>query len=146
MSKEPSPVEWPNAGRPNGDPDGLLRAFFRAELPDPWPALRRPDGPACFVGANGTAPGRDHPSETARARSWALPRPALRRRLALAAAAVLLLLGTLLLSGQFRNGTPETPVGPAMATPNLPKDVIIEESLIQDGEQPTRYQINIYAP
>jgi hypothetical protein len=72
--------------------------------------------------------------------------PALRSRLALASAAALLLVGTMVLSGQFRNNTPDGPTGPAAANPNVPRDVIIKESLIQEGEQPTKYMINIYAP
>ena len=160
MSKEPSPVDWPNPGLPPEDPDGLLRAFFRVELPDPWPGFGRPEGPAPFVAANGTAPGRPRPRETTPSL-----RPALRSRLALAAAALLLLLGTLALSGQFRANPPDGPGGPGWARPDIPKnlilprDVIIKESLIQevdeqpgpDGrpirqDQPTRYQIDIYRP
>jgi hypothetical protein len=141
MSKEPSPVAWPNRGRPPEDPDGLLRAFFRAEMPHPWPGCRRPEGAAPVLGANGTAPGRPRPRETA-------PhlRPVLRSRLALAAGALLLLLGTVALSGQFRIGTPDRPVTPGYASQKIPQDVIIKESLIQEGEEPTKVMINIYAP
>jgi hypothetical protein len=152
MSQEPSPVDWPNRGRPPQEPDGLLRAFFRAEMPDPWPGFRRPPGPAPVVTTNGTAPGRARPPEGARPRILAGPRPALRSRLALGAVAALLLLGTLVLSGRFHNNTPDGPVGRGVANPDVPKnlilppDMIIKESLIQEGEQPTKYQINIYAP
>jgi hypothetical protein len=141
MSKEPSPVDWPNRGRPPEDPDGLLRAFFRAELPHPWPGCGRPEVSAPVLGANGTGPGRPRPRETTPPL-----RPALRSRLALAAAALLLLLGTLALSGQFRTDTPEGPVQPGFASPRIPRDVIIKESLIQEGEEPTKVMINIYAP
>ena len=140
MSKEPSPVDWPNRGRPPEDPDGLLRAFFRAEMPDPWPGCRRPGGSAPDVTANGRA------TEPAPRRPWTALRPALRRRLALAAAASVLLAGTLLLSGQFRTSPVDAPTGPGLANPKLPRDVIIQESLIQDGEQPTKVMIDIYAP
>jgi hypothetical protein len=142
MSKEPSPVDWPNRGRPPEDPDGLLRALFRAEMPDPWPGFRRPGGSAPVVTANGRAPA----TESAPPRTWPALRPALRRRLALAAAASALLAGTLLLSGQFRTSAPDAPTGPGIANPRLPRDVIIQESLIQDGEQPTKVMIDIYAP
>ena len=41
-----SPKEVPltlrDAGPPPDEIDGLLRAFFRAELPDPWPVLKSP--------------------------------------------------------------------------------------------------------
>jgi hypothetical protein len=66
---EPPPV------RPGDDLDGLLRAYFQAQMPHPWPALKLPP---------------------ARSR-WA----AVRRRLALAASVALLLLGALLLPGQY---------------------------------------------
>lgn len=151
MSKEPSPVEWPTPGRPPDDPDGLLRAFFRTEVPDPWPRFRRPEGPATAPGPNGAAA---EPARSTRA-GRVLKRlgPALRSRLALASAAALLLVATLLLSGRFQsNRPPDDPTGPGFASPDMPKklvlprDVIIKESLIQEGEQPTKYMINIYAP
>src|SRR5438270_7739590 len=70
---------------PSGDDlDGLLRAFYRAQLPSPWPALKAPPPPA----ARRPAPGP---------RGW----PLWRRRLALAASAALLVVAALLLSGQF---------------------------------------------
>jgi hypothetical protein len=155
MSKEPSPVDWPSAGRPPEDPDGLLRAFFRAEMPDPWPGFRRLPGPTAVLGTNGTAPGRPRPREAAPP-----SRPALRSRLALAAAALLLLLGTLAGSGRFHPGMLEGPDPHAgRATLTIPRDVIMKEMLIQevdeqpgpDGrpvrqEQPTKYQIDFYRP
>src|SRR3954471_1739881 len=70
---------------PSGDDlDGLLRAFYRAQLPSPWPALKAPPPPA----ARRPAPGP---------RGW----PLLRSRLALAASVALLVLGSLLFSGQL---------------------------------------------
>lgn len=61
--------------------DGVLRAFFAAQMPAPWPALRAPTG----------AP------ET---KGW----PMMRSRLALAASVTLLALGLSFLSGAFHGG------------------------------------------
>jgi hypothetical protein len=68
--------------------DGLLRAFFAAERPEPWPVLKPPAEP--------TSPTR---------------RPTLRRRTlirsrgALAASLLILLAGPLYLSGRFADMT-----------------------------------------
>jgi hypothetical protein len=138
---EPS-VDWRNRGRP-GDPDGLLRAFFRAELPDPWPEFRRPDR-----SARPAAPARPPAG-----RSWT----AMRSRLALAATVAVLLLGTLLLSGKFHNSPAEPPLGTPSA--KSPWPYIQKESLLQEVEertgpdgkpirqdQPTKLLIEFYEP
>jgi hypothetical protein len=71
-------------GGPPDDLDRLLREFYRAELPEPWPVLRRPEAP----------PSRPR---AARPRRWT----GLRRRLTVAASVALLLVGYLLLARAF---------------------------------------------
>jgi hypothetical protein len=69
---------------PRDDLDGLLRTFFRAQMPHPWPAA---------------------PATTFRLTPALRPatsrRPLMRSRWALAASIGLLLLGSLLLPGRF---------------------------------------------
>jgi hypothetical protein len=71
------------------DVDPLLRAYFQAEMPAPWPELAMPTTGAT---ANGHAPGR--------------PRTSYRSRFALAASLLLLLSGYWLLSGMFSSYAP----------------------------------------
>jgi hypothetical protein len=70
--------------KPLDDLDGLLRAFFRAQMPHPWPAPRVPR----FRTAPATPPTPSRP-------------PLNRSRWALAASVGLLLLGSLVLPGRF---------------------------------------------
>lgn len=77
--------------RPDDDLDGLLRAFFQAEMPHPWPALKAP------LPSRQTAPP-------------APPRRGLfRSRLALAASVTLLVTGALALPGRFAGAPGERP-------------------------------------
>lgn len=71
----------PPSHKPGDDLDGLLRRFFRKQLPHPWPAPRVPASP--------------EPSWSAVGRSLA------RSRWALAASVTLLLLSSLLLPSRF---------------------------------------------
>lgn len=70
-----------NAGRPPDEIDGLLRAFFGAELPAPWPVLKAP-------------PAEETPASVRRPQTWAM----MPSRLALAASIGLLLIGCWFLS------------------------------------------------
>jgi hypothetical protein len=70
--------------KPSDDLDGLLRAFFRAQMPHPWPSPR--------VSRFRTTPATTLTSSR---------RPVNRSRWALAASVGLLLLGSLLLPGRF---------------------------------------------
>jgi hypothetical protein len=74
------PPPW----KPGDDLDGLLRAFFRSQMPHPWPSPRLPR----FRTA---ADPRSAPSGHSLTRS----------RLVLAASAALLMLGSLCLPGRF---------------------------------------------
>ena len=115
--------------------DGLLRAFFRAELPRPWPAMKAPAVPP-------TAPARPAP-----------PRQALwRSRLALAASVGLLALGSLWLPGQ----APTEPTAPALPTVSngeatrrgvAPDNVKSSLSLEQTKDGPTKIKVEVqYLP
>jgi hypothetical protein len=78
---DPSPLK-------PGDLDGLLRMFFRRQMPQPWPAPPTPHSRAM--------PAR---------RSASSRQPLIRSRWALAASVGLLLLGSLLLPGRLTQGT-----------------------------------------
>ena len=88
-SLQPSTVGHREGGHLPDDLDGLLRTFFRAEMPEPWPVL---EPPAPAVG-----------SSTPRRRLFA------RSRLALAASLALLLIGQLSLSGTWQEMTSFVP-------------------------------------
>lgn len=122
---EPPVAGWRGPGMPGDDSETLLRAFFHAELPHPWPSLT----PSDFAT---TCPARLAPA--GRRLRW-LPalRAGVRSRLALAATIALLLLGTLLLSGRFHVPTPESQTGPLSAKPI--QDFIIKESLLQEVDE-----------
>jgi hypothetical protein len=79
--------------------DHLLRAFFQAEMPDPWPGMEVPSRPVVVVAA-------DAPEETPSRSSGSL----CRSRLALAASIALLVSGPLFLAGALRETTPSSPI------------------------------------
>jgi anti-sigma factor RsiW len=117
--------------------DGLLRAFFRAELPHPWPAMKAPAAP--------TAPARPAPS-----------RPALwRSRLALAASVAVLALGALFLPGPAPRES-QGPVPPGLSPgsarrealpPVAPDNVKSSLSLEQTRDGPTKIKVEVqYLP
>jgi hypothetical protein len=85
--------------RKPGDLDGLLRMFFRRQMPHPWPAPQTPRS-----------------RRTPAARPVSSGRPLIRSRWALAASVGLLLLGSLLLPGRLTQGTKlgDNPEGPTI--------------------------------
>ena len=91
--------------------DHLLRAYFQAEMPEPWPALKAPAAVKKIV------PGRPaRPVRKAGRGLW-------RSRLALAASIVLLIAGLVLLGGKMHDTgvpTPFDPNGSAMRPHDLP--------------------------
>jgi hypothetical protein len=102
---------------PGGDIDALLGAYFKAELPKPWPAFQPPRR------------SRILPVRPAQPR----PRFAVGSRLALAASVALLLLCGWLLSGKFPGvpihpGSPGDP-GPGKARLEKPHKLIPGELL-----------------
>jgi len=70
--------------KPGDDLDGLLRAFFRSQMPDPWPAPPVPRSASVVT-----------------MRPASSRHPLMRSRFALAASVALLLLGSLFLPGRF---------------------------------------------
>src|SRR4051794_23158534 len=96
------PNTVPNAGRlPEDDLDGLLRAYFQAEMPDPWPSFEAP------APRNGFVPRRPQPR---RLSLW-------HSRLALAASILLLIAGALFLLG---GSTPNDVAAPANRVKGTP--------------------------
>ena len=106
MSISQPPVEHRQTGPSADDVDGLLRDFFQASLPRPWPTFNRPLPEVMLP----------------------LPRPAgwrQRFRSSLALAASLLLLGVSLwlLTGKMPDrSSSQVPDGPTTADPTIPGD------------------------
>ncbi len=84
---EQPPVESTNGTGAGHAYDDLLRAFFRAEMPAPWPTFEVPEPATLSITRSRTAP------------IGLLTRT--RSRVALAASIAILLLGSWLLSGAF---------------------------------------------
>jgi hypothetical protein len=144
---EPPSTDPRRAGPPPGDLDGLLRTFFRAEMPHPWPAAPMPGRTS--ASRNGSP--KSAAGDFFRPRRWSLGSS----RLALAAALAGLMVGTLLLSGRFQpNTAPETlPGAPEIGdTKYLMKESLIqpiEEKVGADGkpvrqENPTKFVIEFF--
>jgi hypothetical protein len=114
---------------PPDEIDGLLRAFFRAEVPHPWPAWKAPAAPQ-------TTPVRPAPSRPA---PW-------RSRLALAASVALLALSALFLPGK----APREPQGKALPSispgPGSAKREKVKSSLWleQTKDGPTKIKAEAY--
>ena len=87
---------------PANDVDGVLHAFFKAQMPAPWPSLKAP------------------PVVAATAKGW----PMMRSRLALAASVALLALALSFLTGAFhgRSNPSENPIAVDGATASTEND------------------------
>ena len=108
-----------DAPRAADDLDDVLRAFFRAQLPNPWPAAPLPAASATRRGTR---------------------RSVLRRsRLALAASVALLVAGPLCLGTSFRG--PGTP--PDKDVPLSARGVKTELLLAQPPDGPTTIKVNV---
>jgi hypothetical protein len=95
-----APPNHRDDGVPEGDEiDQTLRAFFKAQMPDPWPSFEAPPTQSVlpFVPAQRSS--------------------ALRRRLALAASVAVLAAGGWLLSGKFVDRTAENSPDPRYVKP-----------------------------
>jgi hypothetical protein len=115
--------------QPGDNLDNLLRAYFQAEMPNPWPSLEAPP----------------------RRLRVASPRPAaksggslLRSRLALAASIALLVSGPLFLAGSFPDAAAPK-LGKSVDSANRvdPRGPQYHESLIQKSDG-TQIRIDIF--
>jgi hypothetical protein len=105
------------------DLEAILRAYFRAEVPDPWPAppLTRAAARDARPGPAGRGPGRS--------------------RLALAASVALLVAGSLAISS--RTPTHETPASPPRMSPGEATRIRLTETLVQPKDSPTEWRIEV---
>jgi hypothetical protein len=145
-------------GRGGDDLDQVLRAFFRSEMPSPWPRLALPDEAPAVLPLQ--------PARPTQPRRWFR-----RSHLALAASVALLVIGHLVLSDTLKpsatapDGMPDNPtanpripgIGPTKPPGNgaddlfpkgdgagKPKDSYkLLESLLQEGDKPTELRITI---
>jgi hypothetical protein len=116
----PPPIQR-GGPQPPDDVDKILRAFFRRQMPDPWPSLEAP------------VLRRIAPAPVAKpARRW----PLLRSRLALAASVALLATGLFFLAEAFQ-GRPHPPgpgvsIGPGSASRKNGIDGVVDPSPVPD--------------
>jgi hypothetical protein len=106
-------------GTPGDDLDALLRAFFKAQMPAPWPAFKPP------------ARARTLPPRPAGDRPWS----PIASHLALAASMALLLFGFWMLPAGRNGGGPGTipTIGSPVAGKGLPKpDGTVPDKLTPD--------------
>jgi len=142
MNTVKPPVDAHNGSR-GDDLDGLLRDFFRAEMPHPWPELKLPGAARNGFHAKRPAEPPATLPLTPHRRPWAVVGP----RLALAASVGLLLVCSWFLPGQSDQSKPNLPgTGPNLnnsgADPrpsrmDLKKERIeipIEEQMGPDGK------------
>jgi hypothetical protein len=100
-----SPPTGPRQDTPGDDGlDTLLRAFYKAERPDPWPSFEAPADQRVLLALSPT-PRR--------------PQPLLRSRLALAASVALLVAGPWLLDGALKPTAGTVPANPVVSNPPL---------------------------
>jgi hypothetical protein len=112
---------------PDDEIDGLLRAFYRAQVPHPWPAWKAP-----------AAGPRTVPVLPA-------PRPALwRSRFALAASVALLALSSLFLPGKAPR-EPQSPTRPGISSGSAKREKVKSSlSLEQPKDGPTKIKVEAY--
>lgn len=120
----------PHPRKPSDDLDGLLRSFFRRQMPNPWPASRA---------AQLRAAPRILPSSARR--------PLIRSRWTLAASIGLLLVGSFLLPGRLAPVLkPETgPGGSHIGTNDLRRQMD-KEHRIKEFEDKNKPQLGIDNP
>jgi len=120
------------ASRSEDDLDLMLRDFFQAEMPNPWPAFEGP--PATLpLPVRGRSAGRS------------VGRSVWRSRLALAASVALLLAGPLLLSGRLADPGPGTTrtMSPAEATKlPIPQDKNVEPVKPGEGDEKSPFDFD----
>ena len=129
------PADTNGAGHHGDDLDEALFAFFRSQMPSPWPRPRLPEAPPVRPAVPAPAPSR---------RPW-FRSP----RFVLAASLALLIAGYALMSAAL---TPPAPVGnptPDKAQLDPPResgddDVDIHGWMEQDGNKPTTLHMELY--
>jgi hypothetical protein len=123
----------PDSGRPpEDDLDGLLRAYFQAEMPDPWPSFEAP------APRNGVLPLR-RPQQPRRFNLW-------RSRLALAASILLLIAGALFLfsGSRMNDAAPFDPLKRGPVTGSRPElDKPAPDPFIQVDPDGARFRQDI---
>jgi hypothetical protein len=135
MSTQEPPLLDSRADRPGDELDGLLRAFFKAEMPHPWPKAPLPPLNGQLNG-HGVLP-------FARPERPTVPPWRLTSQVALAASLGGLLLGTVLLSGQFHGPQPADPkIGEGAGSTEVPKKIL--QSLEQPPDGPTRLRFDMF--
>lgn len=130
MHSEIPPVDLPYRDRPD-DLDGLLRSFFRSQLPDPWPAPPRPRAEVVPL-LTRPAPSR-----------WTLARS----RFALAASVAVLVTCLWALAGKFAANPGAGLVSPLPGTVTGERDpnkIRVKESLLQDPKEGTKILIEVF--
>jgi hypothetical protein len=144
----PPSLDSPGRGRFGDDLDGLLSAFFRAQMPHPWPESKSPDEQPLLPLSAATRPA-------------VRPRSALRSRLALAASVALFLAGPWVLSGGFQEIVPSAAhkLDHAVADPRSDRETPggrihepgsreprIRERMILDPSGQTKFRIEVDLP
>jgi hypothetical protein len=133
---------------PGDDLDGLLRAYFRKEMPTRWPA---PPPPVAHAPGSPRIPPVAHaPGSPTLPFRRPTPRGLFRSRLALVASVTLLVLGSLFVSGKTGPDRPTDlnplpALGPGGATkPRLPPEKIKTSlSLEQDPAGETQIKVDV---
>jgi hypothetical protein len=141
------PSDANGVGHRGDDLDGALFAFFRSEMPRPWPQLKLPDD----------APAARPPVRPAEATPAPSPRSWFRSpRFALAASVALLIGGYAVMSAALTPPAPENPSlkGSSASPKSVMEDMRIEDPpeddvdlhgwLEQDGNKPTTIHIELH--
>ena len=137
------PIDANGVGHAGDDLDEALFAFFRSQMPSPWPRLRLPEVPPVRPAVPAPAPSR---------RPW-FRSP----RFVLAASVALLIAGYAAMSAALTPPAPSS--NPALDGANLKNlkrdmqpqepgdgDVDLREWLEQDGNKPTTFRIEAQYP
>jgi len=128
---DPPSLDAGRRGRFGDDLDGLLSAFFRSEMPSPWPGSPVPEEAPVIL--------RPRPVQTRRS--------SFRSRLALAASVALLISGSWLLSGSFKetpaNGKSDVSVSTGTATTDDARPVKWKRSITETEKGKKKVKIEI---
>jgi hypothetical protein len=109
---DPPTLDSPPRGRSGDDLDGLLRAFFHAEMPNPWPG----------------APVVEEAPVLLRRPASARPRSLFRSRMALAASVAFLLGIPWLISDSFKSEMPDNAASVTLPDGTADRSIKLETS------------------